>query len=371
MVQPVLARRRSLLVLALSLLALAGCGREIAYGDSRAVVPEPGLARQPPSAPREAELSDRRTREAEQPERAPPGVLREGEPIRVVVLSDLNGPYGSVTYSAPVQAAVRRVVALRPDLVISTGDMVAGQRGGLDYRAMWTAFHATVSDPLAAAGIPFAVTPGNHDASIYDDFARERAIFVEEWQARRPELPFQDDASYPLRYSFVAGPALFVSLDATRHGTLGAAQMRWLDRELRRGAHHPVKIVYGHVPLYPFAAGRERDFIGDPDLEALLLRHGVTLFISGHHHAYYPGRRGALRLLSMACLGDGPRTLIGAAERSARSIAVLEVTRAGITQLDAYTGRRFDTPILRETLPPFVGIPEARIDRDDLEVTLR
>ena len=60
---------------------------------------------------------------------------------------------------------------LRPDLVLVTGDMVAGQRAGLDYGAMWAGWHRAVTDPLRAAGIPMAVTPGNHDASGYAQYA--------------------------------------------------------------------------------------------------------------------------------------------------------------------------------------------------------
>lgn len=288
--------------------------------------------------------------------------------LRVAVISDMNGGYGSRSYGEAVHGAVARIVELSPDLVLSTGDMVAGQRAGLDYEGMWASFHAAVSDRLAASGIPFAVSPGNHDASGYPPFAHERAIYVDEWLRRRPELAFQDGAHYPLRYSFVAGPALFVALDATTVGPLDGEQMAWLDAQLELGADHPVKIVFGHVPLYPFAEGRRTEFLGDPALEELLVRHGVSLFVSGHHHAYYPGHRGPLRLVSMACLGGGSRPLIGSDEESARSILLFEVTDEGVRALDAFAGEHFDTAIDRASLPPEVGLPGMRIERDDLGV---
>ncbi len=97
--------------------------------------------------------------------------------LDVIVISDLNGSYGSVKYDARVHKAIKRIIEIDPDLVISTGDMVAGQRipnlSDKQVREMWKAFHKDVSDPLAAAGIPFAVTPGNHDASAYRGFERE------------------------------------------------------------------------------------------------------------------------------------------------------------------------------------------------------
>jgi hypothetical protein len=57
-----------------------------------------------------------------------PAAWAQGEPraTRVVVLSDFNESYGSTRYLAPVDRAVQRVVTLAPDLVLSTGDMVAG-----------------------------------------------------------------------------------------------------------------------------------------------------------------------------------------------------------------------------------------------------
>lgn len=126
--------------------------------------------------------------------------------LRVVVISDLNGSYGSTSYSKRIPVAIQRIIEMKPDLVISTGDMVAGQRkpvlGAGEVRAMWAGFHRVVSDPLAQAGIPLAVTPGNHDASAYGGFEGERKIFGDEWRARKPDLRFLDGADYPFFYAF-------------------------------------------------------------------------------------------------------------------------------------------------------------------------
>ena len=304
------------------------------------------------------------------PDRAPvtpaPRGAAPARPFTVAVISDLNGSYGATTYGDAVHGAVDRILERAPDLVLSTGDMVAGQRRGLDHGAMWEGFHSAVSDRLRDAGIPFAVTPGNHDASGYRVFAGERALFEREWTARRPDVEFQDDSHYPLRYSFAAGPALFVSLDATTVGPLDDEQMEWLDEQLTRGAHHPVKIVFGHVPLHPFAEGRANQSISDARLEAMLVRHGVELFVSGHHHAYYPGRRGRLRLVSTACLGAGARPLLGQRRRSERSLIFFTLDRDGVHGLDAWAGEAFTRRIERASLPAHVGRGSAIIDRDDL-----
>jgi hypothetical protein len=289
------------------------------------------------------------------------------EPLRVVVISDFNGSYGSTTYGQAVHDAVQAVVGLGPDLVLSTGDMVAGQQAGLDYAAMWSGFHAAVSDQLEAHGLPFAVTPGNHDASGYPSFALEREIFVTQWMPRKPDVEYLDDTDYPLRYSFTAGPALFVSLDSTTVGHLAADQMQWIEAQLEAGADMPVKILYGHVPLVPFAVGRETEIIGDPALETMLEQHGVTAFISGHHHAYYPGQRGTVRYVSTSCVGSGPRALIGTTTPSPRALLILDLDPDGtITQLEALEEPTFDTPVPRDSLPTSLHHGGWTVTRDDM-----
>jgi 3',5'-cyclic AMP phosphodiesterase CpdA len=259
---------------------------------------------------------------------------------------------------------VDAILADPPDLVLSTGDMVAGQRDGLDYAAMWSAFHATVSDRLDAAGIPFAVTPGNHDASAYSGYAEERDAFEATWSDRRPDVMFVDDADYPFRYAFTVGDALFVSLDDTLVGALSAEQSAWLDVVLDTQA--AVRVVFGHVPLYPFAEGRETEALFDDDLEQLLVDHDVTVFVSGHHHAYFPGRRGPLRLVGTSCLGDSARNLIGTDSASPRSVLRFTIADGALVDLDAYAGDRFDAPIERASLPAAVGSGSDLIARDDL-----
>lgn len=289
---------------------------------------------------------------------------------RIVVVSDLNGSYGSTAYDEPVTRALQRVVALRPDLVLSTGDMVAGQRTpllpGPRIDAMWAAFHATVSDPLRAAGIPFAVTPGNHDASGYERYAAERIAYAEQWRPRTTGLRFVDRAEYPYHYAIALGDVLLISLDVTTLGPLDRAQRDWLERLLAtHGPRFRHRIVFSHVPILAFTHGREREVSGDLALEALLVRHGVDLYLSGHHHAYYPGWHGGLRYVSQACLGSGPRALIGRSDASPRAITVLDIGPDGI-DVRALTGPDFDRTLDLSTLPATIRSRSGLLVRDDL-----
>jgi predicted phosphodiesterase len=292
------------------------------------------------------------------------------DPLRVAVISDLNGNYGSTEYESTVDGAVRRIVEMKPDLVISTGDMVAGQRKPHLTRpqveTMWRAFHEHVSNPLAEVGIPLAVTPGNHDGSAYHGFELERQIYGEQWSARKPALSFMEAAHYPYYYAFAAGGALFVSLDATTLGELTPEQMTWL-RELlaQHGAKYRQRVVFSHVPLWPFTQGREREFIGDPKLEQLLREANVDIYLSGHHHAFYPGHKDGIHLVSQACAGAGPRRLIGSAQRSPHAISIIEIDGQQL-RLAALQGPDFAQPIDWRSLPERIRSQAAELIRADL-----
>ena len=293
-----------------------------------------------------------------------------GQTLRVAVISDLNGSYGSTRYEAAVDDAMSRIIALKPDLVISAGDMVAGQRRPHLTRAeverMWQALHRHISDPLQAARIPLVVTPGNHDASAYHGFELERTIYGEQWLPRRPEVRFLDSTGYPFYYAFALGDVLFISLDATVVGHLPELRMAWLRQLLEKhGAAYQRRVVFSHLPLWPFARGREREFIGDPELQALLEEAAVEIYLSGHHHTFYPGVSGKVTFVSQACLGAGPRRLIGTNNRSARSFTLLEFSAEDI-RVDAYEAPDFQNPVDWSSLPERIRSPAAELLRADL-----
>ncbi len=287
----------------------------------------------------------------------------------VAVLADLNGPYGSTEYDEHVTRAVEWIrTELEPDLVVVAGDMVAGQREELDYPAMWEAFHDVVTDRLAEAQIPMAVTPGNHDASEQPRFWMERIEFARQWNMRRPHLRFVDDAFYPFHYAFEMGPALFVSLDGTGVGDLDAAQLAWLDGVLEEHSHLELSILLSHVPQYAVAEGRQREIFDDDRLAELLEKHDVDMMISGHHHAYFPARRHGTYLLHAACLGSGPRPLLGDSQRSPRNVAVIRFGSQGIEEVKAFESPEFNTVVDHGELPESVGKGELRIWREDIAV---
>jgi hypothetical protein len=270
------------------------------------------------------------------PPGAPPRLAAAAPDLRIVVLSDLNGSYGSTTYEPEVHLAVALTRDVwRPDLVLISGDMIAGQRPSLPdelVRSMWNAFDSVVAGPLRAAGIPFAFALGNHDGSGHPGHERDRAFAEAFWRgAPSSGVAIADSARFPFYYSFSHGDLSVVAWDATTGRLAGdSVQLAWLRAALASPAARRarMRIVLGHLPLYAVAEGRNRagEVLDEPDaLRALLEEHGVRAYLSGHHHAYYPGRRGRLDLHHAGAAGQGARQLIGSALPPVQTASVLDL----------------------------------------------
>lgn len=308
-------------------------------------------------------------------------------PLRAVVFGDFNGPYGSTTYGAPVARVITRITDVwRPDIVLSAGDMVAGQKADLPdvrFAEMWQAFDAAVARPLRTAGIPYGFTLGNHDASAAKDaqgafaFQRERDAAAAYWQApvHRPRLDYIDGRHFPFFYSFALGGIVFTIVDASTHVI---QEPQWVLAALggARARAAGMRIVLGHLPLYGISEGRSKS--GEVIEQGGLWRetfeaHRVDLYISGHHAAYYPAHQGRLRLLHSGG-GAGARKYVGHPEIPARSTVTLmqiDPHTRGVTleTYDAETGRPvemhglpacidgYNGPVYRMDLPQRDGCP--------------
>jgi 3',5'-cyclic AMP phosphodiesterase CpdA len=289
----------------------------------------------------------------------------------IAVISDLNGRYGSTRYDTRVDSAITRIVELKPEVVVIAGDMIAGQRNPpLDrehLRAMWTSFHRKVTAPLDAAGIPVLVTPGNHDGSAYPDFAVERDLFIEEWRPRRPDLEFLAGDGYPLDYAVAVGDVLLIGLDVTRPSPLPGAQRQFLDSVLRQhGPQFTTRVVFCHLPQWPFAQGREREIVNDPRLEALLVEHDVDVLVSGHHHVFFAGiDSGGVLHVSVGALGGNARRFVDDGTRQTFSFVLIE-TRNGGVSVSARAAPDFRSPVDLTGLPEAINGPLGLLRRQDL-----
>src|SRR5690606_34527943 len=130
--------------------------------------------------------------------------------------------------------AIEIIKAANVELVISTGDMVAGQKPGLDYAKMWGSFHSYVTDPLIQQGFLFAPSPGNHDASRGTKYKSERMAYVDAFSEKlKSSFEFIDGSKFPLNYAFKLKGVLFIALDATSVGPLDPEQYAWLSNTLK------------------------------------------------------------------------------------------------------------------------------------------
>lgn len=284
--------------------------------------------------------------------------------LKIAVISDLNGSYGQLTYNQAVKNTATHLLENRPDLIIATGDMIAGQKQGLNYLGMWNSFHNIMTIPFKKYGIPFAVTPGNHDGSAAFKFKLERDIFRSQWKTHRPNLNFIHANNYPDYYAFTMDNVLFVSIDATLTGKLSNKQMNWLTDVLQSPVSYRHKIVFGHLPLFATVAKKAKEKLDSRSLEKLFKQTKVTAYLSGHHHAFYPGLKEGIHHVSQGCLGSAPRKLIGTSMRSSRSYSIINLD-------DDFTVNAVNVEdnfslINKKSLPKSIQSDNSTIYRDDL-----
>ena len=227
--------------------------------------------------------------------------------LRLAIIADMNGRYGSDQYDAEVVKSIDMIIADRPDIVLNVGDMVAGQKAKLDYRKMWVGFHATVTDRLKDAGILMAQVPGNHDGSAYDKYKNERDIYIDEWTNRKPDLDYVDDENYPLYYSFKIKGVFIVALDATKLEPIDDVQYQWLEKQLANNPTEYGAVVFAHVPLFPITTIKPTEILRDNRLSDLFSKYHVQMVVTGHQHAYFPSKLNGVIYLHTGALGGGPR----------------------------------------------------------------
>ena len=303
--------------------------------------------------------------------------------VRAVVISDLNSRYGSVDYRREVMKGVSILPQWEPDIVLCVGDMVAGQTTFMstpEVEAMWEGFDNLILKSIREADIPYALTIGNHDASsqtyengsyIYDI---DREVTTRYWQAHQNDLDLQyvDTGDFPYYYSFKQNDIFYIVWDASS-ANVPANQVAWADQQLGSAAAQDAKfrIAIGHLPLYAISQGRDRygEFLNDSDqLQAVLERHNVHTYMSGHHHAYFPGHAGNLELLHCGALGSGPRTWLYRTDAAMQTMTVLDFFfDTGETVYTTYNMNRMEL-VDTQMLPRQIVGPTGRVLRNDISL---
>lgn len=302
------------------------------------------------------------------------------EKVSLAVISDLNSQYGSTSYEPEVGRAIALILTQKPDLVLCGGDAIAAQKTSLSdaqIKAMWEAFDRHIAAPLRQAKIPFGFTIGNHDGSgaIAEGnltFARDRQFASAYWQdpQHASGLQFVDRAGYPFYYTFVQNEIFYLVLDAST-SIIPAQQIVWAEKSLAGATARRAKlrIAIGHLPLIPVAVGRDDpgNFLrAGEKLRSLLERYRVSTYISGHHHVYYPGKKGNLELLYAGALGSGPRQLLNSNLPARKTLTLVDITLAAKTVTYTTYDMKTMTTIAIETLPAKIVTPNGTVFRRDL-----
>lgn len=339
-----------------------------------------GLDRQSPSAGSQADPSLSSASQTLGP--APQGIFapQRGD-VRLVVISDMNSRYGSTTYRAEVEAAVKMLPAWQPDLIVCAGDMVAGQSLNLSQQqvqSMWDTFGRKILQPIRQAQLPFAMTLGNHDASSYRDpsgkfvFALDREVANRYWSQQETGLQYVDRTGFPFYYSFEQNGIFYLVWDASS-ANISDEEKAWAERSLASEVAQQAKmrIVIGHLPFYAVAQGRDRagEILNRADeLRALLEKYRVHTYICGHHHVYFPGHVGELDMLHVGALGSGPRSWLGSNAAAIQTLTVVDIKLE--TQTTVYTTYNMSSlqVVKTEQIPRLLVGPNGRELRRDLTV---
>ncbi|MDJ0591066.1 MAG: metallophosphoesterase [Pleurocapsa sp. MO_226.B13] len=311
---------------------------------------------------------------------APEIYLPPRKDFRLAIISDLNSQYGSTEYEPEVKQAIALMPQWQPDLVLCGGDMIAGQKVTLSksqIESMWTAFDRHIAAPLRRYNLPFGFTIGNHDGSgaIKNQsliFKQERDLAQTYWHEHQDRLglDFVEAENFPFDYSFQQNGIFFLVWDASTQN-ISEAQLTWVKQALNSeiAQQSKAKIVIGHLPLYPVAVAKNKpgEYLAQGEkLRSLLEQNQVRIYISGHHHAYYPGKKGDLELLHAGALGQGARQLINSnmPPHPTITIADLEIATSQITYT-TYNATTWNL-ISIEELPASIPVENGSILRHDL-----
>jgi len=183
--------------------------------------------------------------------------VRNSADFNFAIVADRTGGMQSNVF----EEAVKKLNLLRPDFVISIGDLIDGytMNENLAHR-QWDEFDAIVRK----LDRPFFYLPGNHDVS--------NALLTEIWEQRLG----------PLYYHFIYDNCLFLCLNTEEGSPYGISekQITYFGDVLQKYKKVRWIFVFMHRPLWDYDQkyGYER-------IASFLTHKRFSLF-SGHHHHY-------------------------------------------------------------------------------------
>jgi len=182
------------------------------------------------------------------------GALAQPDSFRFVVIGDRTGQPRAGVY----EQVLKQAESEHPAFAISVGDSIEGLRDSTA-EAEWEQVRRVWPGDFAVY-----LAPGNHDI----------------WSVRSEEL-FRKFSGHPPHYSFDYAEAHFTVLDNSRSDALSAAELAFLENDLREHTNQPLKFIVSHRPSWIVNA-----VVGDPNfqLQQIAKRYGAQYVIAGHIH---------------------------------------------------------------------------------------
>ena len=198
--------------------------------------------------------------------------------------------------------AVSKINELRPEFVITVGDMIQGGRGNRDVKKLkgqWKEFNSFIE----GFDMPFFYLPGNHDVG--------NEVADQIW-----------DEMYGVRYySFTYKNVLFLCLNTqggpgTKPALLQDEQIKWALAELKKTAEVRWTLVFMHQPLWLMEEGilihkegkkeLRKTQTGWPKIAEELKGRKHTVF-AGHVHHYGKYPRNGTSFYTLGTTGGGSK----------------------------------------------------------------
>ena len=211
-------------------------------------------------------------------------ILNDPRRFHFAIVSDHTGGHRPGIW----MQAVRNLNQLRPEFVMSVGDLIEGySEDETVIQSQWQEFLGFI-DQLE---MRFFFVAGNHDLSnpLMHRLWRER--FGPEW------------------YSFDYQGVHFLCLCSEDPQTrIGEKQLAWIEQDLAE--HHDARwtFVFFHKPLWTYAERAEAAGVADPTnwkkVEKLLATRPHTVF-AGHEHRYIQFNRQGRQYFQLATTGGG------------------------------------------------------------------
>lgn len=206
--------------------------------------------------------------------------------LRFFALGDIG--WDSHERSCVVAEMARQAASFAPRSVLLLGDNFYPSGLGSSDDSRWQSDFELLF-PSASFPVPFRACLGNHDHMQNPDAQVEYTRHSPRWSLPARYYTFEESipGEEPVPAAGTAAPrhAQFFVLDTEACWNEQAAfeaQLAWLEHELARSKAH-WKLVVGH---HCIRSGGEHGPINELacELEPILRRHGVDLYLSGHDH---------------------------------------------------------------------------------------